>query len=49
MRMERKGLIGMTGGKSHQIGVLNIRMFHFIRYTPTPEQILYTLFAYKNL
>lgn len=49
MRLERKGLIGIVGGKSHQIDVLNIRMSHFIRYTPTPEQILYTIFAYKNL
>lgn len=48
MKMERKGLIGKTG-ESHQIGVLNIRMFHFIRYMPTPEQTLYTIFVYKNL
>jgi len=39
----------MVGGKSHQIAVLNGRITRFIGYTPTPEQILYTLFAYKNL
>lgn len=39
----------MEGGKSHQIAVLNGRTSRFIGYTPTPEQILYTLCLQESL
>lgn len=39
----------MAGEKSHQIALKWQNVLFYRVHTPTPEQILYMLFTYKNL